>query len=101
MRTTVALDDDLVRILCSGSKEMRNHLNEGQIVIHPSIIAELALALPEERSLQVAQSEMVQRETVKPTPAFVPVCGSPDAAFASLVIGESDRRHKKFELDSV
>ncbi|MGA7850358.1 MAG: type II toxin-antitoxin system VapC family toxin [Terriglobales bacterium] len=36
----------------SGNKQMRKHLNEGQIVIHPSIIAELALALPEKRSLQ-------------------------------------------------
>ena len=34
------------------NKEMRKHLNEGQIVIHPSIIAELALALPEKRPLQ-------------------------------------------------
>ena len=31
---------------------MRKLLNEGQIVIHPSIIAELALALPGKRSLQ-------------------------------------------------
>jgi len=31
---------------------MRKHLNDGQIVIHPSIIAELALALPEKRPLQ-------------------------------------------------
>ena len=34
------------------NKEMRKHLNDGQIVIHPSIIAELALALPEKRPLQ-------------------------------------------------
>ena len=34
------------------NKEMRKHLNEGRIVIHPSIIAELALALPEKRPLQ-------------------------------------------------
>jgi predicted nucleic acid-binding protein len=27
----------------SGNKEMRKHLNEGKIVIHPSIVAELAL----------------------------------------------------------
>jgi predicted nucleic acid-binding protein len=29
--------------LRSGNKQLRKHLNEGQIVIHPSIIAELAL----------------------------------------------------------
>ncbi len=31
---------------------MRKHLNEGQIVIHPSIIAELALGSLRERTLQ-------------------------------------------------
>ncbi len=31
---------------------MRKHLNEGQIVIHPSIIAELALGSLQERTLQ-------------------------------------------------
>ena len=31
---------------------MRKHLNEGQIVIHPSIIAELALASLQGRTLQ-------------------------------------------------
>ncbi|MGD0793602.1 MAG: type II toxin-antitoxin system VapC family toxin [Terriglobales bacterium] len=36
----------------SGNKEMRKHLNEGQIVIHPSIIAELALGSLQERTLQ-------------------------------------------------
>jgi predicted nucleic acid-binding protein len=36
----------------SGNKEMRKHLNEGQIVIHPSIIAELALGSLRERTLQ-------------------------------------------------
>jgi predicted nucleic acid-binding protein len=36
----------------STNKEMRKHLNEGRIVVHPSIIAELALALPEKRPLQ-------------------------------------------------
>ena len=38
--------------LRSGSKELRKHLNEGQIVIHPSIVAELALAPLDKRSLQ-------------------------------------------------
>ncbi len=36
----------------SGNKEMRKHLNESQIVIHPVIIAELALALPGKRPLR-------------------------------------------------
>jgi predicted nucleic acid-binding protein len=31
---------------------MRKHLNEGQIVIHPSIVAELALGSLQERTLQ-------------------------------------------------
>ena len=31
---------------------MRKHLNEGQIVIHPSIIAELALGSLQDRTLQ-------------------------------------------------
>jgi len=38
--------------LRSGDKEMRKHLNQGNIVIHPFIIAELALGLLEKRSLQ-------------------------------------------------
>jgi predicted nucleic acid-binding protein len=36
----------------SGNKEMRKLLNEGQIVIHPCIIAELALGSLQERTLQ-------------------------------------------------
>ena len=38
--------------LRSGNKELRKHLNQGNIVIHPFIIAELALGLLEKRSLQ-------------------------------------------------
>ena len=38
--------------LRSGNKQLRKHLNDGQIVIHPAIIAELALALPEKRLLR-------------------------------------------------
>jgi len=37
--------------LRSGNKEMREHLNQGQIVIHPFVIAELALGLSEKRPL--------------------------------------------------
>ena len=36
----------------SGNKELRKHLNEGHIVIHPAIIAELALGSLHERTLQ-------------------------------------------------
>ena len=35
-----------------GNKELRKLLNQGQIVIHPFIIAELALGWPKERSLR-------------------------------------------------
>jgi predicted nucleic acid-binding protein len=38
--------------LRSGNKELRKHLNQGDIVIHPFIIAELALGLVNRRSLQ-------------------------------------------------
>jgi len=38
--------------LRSGNKEMRKQLNQGNIVIHPFIIAELALGSVKERSLQ-------------------------------------------------
>jgi predicted nucleic acid-binding protein len=36
----------------SRNNELRKHLNEGRIVIHPSIIAELALGSLQERTLQ-------------------------------------------------
>ena len=45
--TSVWIDD-----LRSGNKELRKHLNQGNIVIHPFIIAELALGSVKERSLQ-------------------------------------------------
>ena len=38
--------------LRSGNREMRKHLNQGRIVIHPFIIAELALGSLERGSLQ-------------------------------------------------
>jgi predicted nucleic acid-binding protein len=38
--------------LRSGNKEMRKHLDQGHIVIHPFIIAELALGLLEKGSLR-------------------------------------------------
>ena len=56
----------------SGNRELRKHLNEGQIVIHPSIIAELALGSLRDRAktlelldllpqVQVAQLSEVRR----------------------------------------
>ena len=38
--------------LRSGNKELRKHLNQGKIVIHPFIIAELALGLVNRRTLK-------------------------------------------------
>ena len=39
--------------LRSGNKELRKHLNNGNIVIHPFIIAELALGFVNRRTLKV------------------------------------------------
>ncbi|HEY6304597.1 MAG TPA: type II toxin-antitoxin system VapC family toxin [Terriglobales bacterium] len=48
----------------SGNKEMRNHLNEGQIVIHPSIIAELALGSLEPRAKTLAMLDLLPQVRV-------------------------------------
>jgi len=40
--------------LRAGNKELRQHLNQGQIVIHPFIIAELALGSLKERTKTLA-----------------------------------------------
>jgi predicted nucleic acid-binding protein len=40
--------------LRSGNKEMRTRLNQGQIVIHPAIIAELALGSLQDRTKTLA-----------------------------------------------
>jgi predicted nucleic acid-binding protein len=40
--------------LRSGNKELRKHLNQGQIVIHPFIIAELALGSLKDRTKTLA-----------------------------------------------
>jgi predicted nucleic acid-binding protein len=40
--------------LRSGNKEMRKHLDQGQIVIHPFIVAELALGSLQKRTLTLA-----------------------------------------------
>ncbi|HKM86539.1 MAG TPA: type II toxin-antitoxin system VapC family toxin [Terriglobales bacterium] len=50
--------------LRSGSKELRKHLNEGQIVIHPSIIAELALGSLQERIKTLALLDLLPQVRV-------------------------------------
>ena len=40
--------------LRAGNKQLRQHLNQGQIVTHPSIIAELALGSLKERTKTLA-----------------------------------------------
>ena len=48
----------------SGNKEMRKHLNEGQMVIHPSIIAELALGSLQERTKTLALLDLLPQVQV-------------------------------------
>ena len=43
-----------IEYLRSGNQQMREHLSQGQIVIHPFIIAELALGSLRERSATLA-----------------------------------------------
>ncbi|MGB9071762.1 MAG: PIN domain-containing protein [Terriglobales bacterium] len=45
--------------LRSGNKEMRRLLNQGHIVIHPFIIAELALGSPKERAKTLALLDLL------------------------------------------
>jgi predicted nucleic acid-binding protein len=45
--------------LGSGNKEMRRHLNQGHIVIHPFIIAELALGSLRERAKTLALLDLL------------------------------------------
>ena len=47
-----------------GNKELRKHLNEGQIVIHPSIIAELALGSLRERTKTLALLDLLPQVQV-------------------------------------
>jgi predicted nucleic acid-binding protein len=48
----------------SKNNEMRKHLNEGQIVIHPSIVAELALGSLEQRSKTLALLDLLPQVRV-------------------------------------
>jgi predicted nucleic acid-binding protein len=50
--------------LRSGNKIMRTHLNEGQIVIHPSIVAELALGVLRERTKTLALLDLLPQVRV-------------------------------------
>ena len=45
--------------LRSGNKELRKHLDQGQIVIHPFIIAELALGSLRERAKTLALLDLL------------------------------------------
>jgi predicted nucleic acid-binding protein len=47
-----------------GNKEMRKHLNQGQIVIHPFIIAELALGSLKERARTLALLDLLPQVRV-------------------------------------
>lgn len=48
----------------STNKEMRRHLNDGQIVIHPSIIAELALGSLQDRAKTLALLDLLPQVRV-------------------------------------
>lgn len=50
--------------LRSGSKELRRYLDQGQIVIHPVIIAELALGSLKDRTTTLALLDFLPRVTV-------------------------------------
>ena len=50
--------------LRSGNVEMRRHLNQGQIVIHPFIIAELALGSLRERAKTLALLDLLPQVRV-------------------------------------
>jgi predicted nucleic acid-binding protein len=50
--------------LRSGNKELRRHLDQGQIVIHPFIIAELALGSLRERTKTLALLDLLPQVRV-------------------------------------
>ena len=53
--------------LRSGNKELRRHLDQGQIVIHPFIIAELALGSLKERTKTLALLDLLPQVRVART----------------------------------
>jgi predicted nucleic acid-binding protein len=50
--------------LRSGNKELRKHLHEGNIVIHPFVIAELALGSLQERTQTLALLDLLPQVRV-------------------------------------
>jgi len=50
--------------LRSGSKDLRRHLDQGQIVIHPFIIAELALGSLKDRTMTLTLLDLLPRVRV-------------------------------------
>ena len=50
--------------LRSGNKEMRRHLDQGEIVIHPFVIAELALGSLKERTKTLALLDLLPQVRV-------------------------------------
>jgi predicted nucleic acid-binding protein len=50
--------------LRSGNKEMRKHLNEGRIIIHPLIVAELALGSLRDRTRTLALLDLLPQARV-------------------------------------
>ena len=53
--------------LRSGNKELRRHLEQGQIVVHPFIIAELALGSLKERTKTLALLDRLPQVSVAQT----------------------------------
>jgi len=48
----------------TGNKELRKHLNQGQIALHPSIIAELALGSLQDRAKTLALLDLLPQVRV-------------------------------------
>jgi hypothetical protein len=62
--TSIWIDHFRSGNLRSGNKELQKHLNEGHIVIHPSIIAELALGSLKERTKTLALLDLLPQVRV-------------------------------------
>ena len=62
--TSIWIDHFRSGNLRPGNNEMRKHLNEGQIVIHPSIIEELALGSLKDRSRTLALLDLLPQVRV-------------------------------------
>ena len=62
--TSIWIDHFRLGNLRSGNEELRKHLNEGQIVIHPAIIAELALGSLEQRTKTLALLDLLPQVRV-------------------------------------